>query len=200
MLAVALFIVTDYHYNLLHDGNCYQCYGQRRLDFNRCVWSIKMTAQSRWVLLGDFNLICHASDKNNPRVNHRLMNQFRSVLEDLELKELHLHGHRFTWSNGMANPTLTKIDHVFITKEWELAFPNCYLQALSTSVLDHCPLLITCTPFSRKYRGFRFEASWVNLQGFKEVVQQSCNQPVATNNKPRVLHIKLARLAKSLRR
>jgi endonuclease/exonuclease/phosphatase family metal-dependent hydrolase len=116
--------------------------------------SIKTTAQLRWVLLGDFNLICHASDKNNPRVNRCLMNQFRSVLEDLELKELHLHGHRFTWSNGMANPTLTKIDHVFITKEWELAFPNCYLQALSTSVSDHCPLLITCTPFSRKYRGF----------------------------------------------
>jgi endonuclease/exonuclease/phosphatase family metal-dependent hydrolase len=126
----------------------------RKLQLMQELRLIKTTANSRWVLLGDFNLIYRASDKNNPNVNRRLMNQFRLVLEDLKLKELQLHGHRFTWSSGTTNPTLTKIDHVFITKEWELAFSNCYLQALSTSVSDHCPLLITCTPFNRKYQGF----------------------------------------------
>jgi hypothetical protein len=113
---------------------------------------------------------------------------------------LQLHGRKFTWSSGIANPTLTKIDHIFVSKEWELAHPHCYLQALSTSVSVHCPLLVTCAPFSRKYRGFRFETSWLGMPGFKQLVQQSWAQLVAAVNKDRVMHIKLARLAKTLKR
>jgi hypothetical protein len=128
------------------------------------------------------------------------VNHFRAVLEELELKELHLHGRRFTWSSGTANPALSKIDHVFMSKEWELTNPDCYLQALSTSVSDHCPMLISCTPFARKYCNFRFEASWLHMPSFHELVQNSWAQPVTTANKAMILHIKLVRLAKSLRR
>jgi endonuclease/exonuclease/phosphatase family metal-dependent hydrolase len=129
--------------------------------------------QSSWLLMGDFNLIYRVCDKTNHRLNQRLMSQFRTVLEELELKELHLHNRRFTWSSGTANPTLSKIDHVFMSKEWELAIPDCYLQALSTSASDYCPMLISCTPFARKYHGFRFEPSWLHMPGFHELVHQS---------------------------
>jgi hypothetical protein len=47
------------------------------------------------------------------------MSSFHANLEELEVKELQLHGRRFTWTSGTENPTQTKIDHVFSTKEWE---------------------------------------------------------------------------------
>jgi hypothetical protein len=56
-----------------------------------------------------------------------MMNQFRTLLDELKVKELQLHDRRFTWTSGTTNPSQTKIDHVFVTKDWELAHPSCYL-------------------------------------------------------------------------
>jgi hypothetical protein len=45
------------------------------------------------------------------------MHRFKSALDNLELKEIHLHGRKYIWSSETDSPTLTKIDHVFCTKE-----------------------------------------------------------------------------------
>jgi endonuclease/exonuclease/phosphatase family metal-dependent hydrolase len=115
---------------------------------------IKLTAGERWAIMGDFNLICRASDKSNAQVNRRLLGSFQALREELEVKELQLQGRRFTWSSGSADSTLTNIDHVFISEDWEFMFPHCYLQALGSAVSDHCPMLLTCNPFAWRYRGF----------------------------------------------
>lgn len=52
------------------------------------------------------------------------MNSFKMALDDLDLKEMKPHGRRFTWSSETDNPTFTKIDHIFVTEDWELARPN----------------------------------------------------------------------------
>lgn len=44
------------------------------------------------MILGDFNLILQAADKNNARINSRLMGQFRWLVDDLELHKVHLNG------------------------------------------------------------------------------------------------------------
>jgi hypothetical protein len=127
------------------------------------------------------------------------MNNFRTILDDLEVKEMHLHGRRYTWTSGTANPTMTKIDHVFMIREWELMHPNCHLQALGTAISNHCPMVLNCDPFHRRYKRFRFEAWWLQQPDFGDIVQQSWSQPVQSQNKARILHIKLARLAKRLK-
>jgi hypothetical protein len=133
-------------------------------------------------------------------VNRRPMNNFRSAINELEIKEIHLQGWKYTWSSGTATPTMTKIDHIFATREWELAYPHYHLQALSSSVSDHCSMLLTCTPFQRKYKGFRFEMCCLSLPGFMDLVNQSWTALVLAGNKARLLHIKLSRLAKDLRK
>jgi hypothetical protein len=45
-----------------------------------------------WMLIGDFNLIYRAKDKNNTRLNQRLMGQFRRFLNKVNLQEVHLNG------------------------------------------------------------------------------------------------------------
>jgi hypothetical protein len=48
------------------------------------------------LISGDVNLIYKAEDKNNLRLNRRLMGRFKAALDELELRELPLHGRKFT--------------------------------------------------------------------------------------------------------
>jgi len=70
------------------------------------IKQLNPSMRASWMLLGDFNLIYRASDKNNPNVNRRLMNKFKSIIDELEIKELHLHGRRFTWTSETDDPTI----------------------------------------------------------------------------------------------
>ena len=88
----------------------------------RCVRS---TCQGPWTVLGDFNLITSAEDKNNGNLNRAMMGRFRRLINELKLKELPLQGRKFiTWSNQQDTPTLVKLDRVFYSAEWEQLFPN----------------------------------------------------------------------------
>jgi endonuclease/exonuclease/phosphatase family metal-dependent hydrolase len=90
-----------------------------------------------WLICGDFNLIYQAQDKNNDRLNRRLMQRFRHTIDTLQLAELHLNGRLFTWSNERSRPTLERIDRVFATVQW-LEDLHCR----STDCSDHAPLLL----------------------------------------------------------
>lgn len=60
-----------------------------------------------WMLLGDFNMILRASEKNNANLNRSMMSKFRDFVDNNELKEVYMHGRRFTWSNeGCAHHDL----------------------------------------------------------------------------------------------
>jgi hypothetical protein len=61
-------------------------------------------------------------------------------------------------------------------------------------------MLLTCNRFQRRYKGLRFESSWLLRDDFKQTVRQSWTALMRTNNRARTLHIMLARLAKSLKR
>jgi endonuclease/exonuclease/phosphatase family metal-dependent hydrolase len=93
-----------------------------------------------WMILGDFNMILRASEKNNTNLNRTMMNKFRSFVDNNELKELYMHGRRFTWSNEREVPTMTKIDRVLVSVDWDMEYQDGLLQALSTGVSDHAPL------------------------------------------------------------
>ena len=124
------------------------------------------------------------------------MGAFRSVLDELEMREISLQGRRFTWSN---DTTQTRIDRTFCTTEWDLMIQSCSLQALSSLVSDHCPLLLVGNTDAKKYSGFRFQVFWPNVQGYQEVVQQAWERGVTTVNPFLRLHIKLQRTGAKLR-
>lgn len=133
-----------------------------------------------WMVLGDFNMILTAAEKKNNNLNRHIMGKFRDFIDDNELKELYMHGRRFTWTNERDNPVMTKIDRVLVSVDWELAFPDHLLQALSTNVSDHAPLhLSTSAPFCPKRR-FCFEIYWTKLEGFEQAVRDAwvCDQAI----------------------
>ena len=108
-------------------------------------------------MCGDFNLIYQAKDKNNTRLNRRMMSRFRQFIDGAELQELYLKGRLYTWSNERDRPTLERLDRVFTSEDWVLAFPNHELSALATECSDHAPLLFKTDCSIPHCARFRFE-------------------------------------------
>ena len=127
---------------------------QAKLQFLQELRNLRNSIPEKWLVIGDFNLTLQAQDKSNSNLNRRMMGEFRRVVDDMELKELKLQGRRFTWSN---DSTQTRIDRAFCTTEWDLMLQDCSLQAMSSLVSDHCPLLLVGNTIAKKYCGFRFE-------------------------------------------
>jgi hypothetical protein len=144
-------------------------------DVDKCLFlrelkEVRDLHPGPWMVAGDFNLIVDAADKNNANLNRRMMGKFRKLLSEVELKELYLNGRRYTWSNERERATLERLDRVFSTVDWEVAFPSSFLSALSSSTSDHCPLLLNLALHFNSGKRFRFESFWPKVDGFLETV------------------------------
>lgn len=140
-----------------------------KIQFLQELRDIRVACPGPWMIAGDFNLIYKDEDKNNANLNRAMMGRFRKLINDLALKELPLHGRKFTWSNQQESPTLVRLDRVLCSVDWEDIFPNCLLQSVASDDSDHCPLLLGFHDNQRGRRRFHFE-SWPKLEGFHEAV------------------------------
>ena len=171
----------------------------RKPDFLREMSAQRPPSPSPWLVLGDFNCTYKASDKNNSRVNPRLMLLFRQALDICDLKEIPLQNRKFTWSNERRHPTLVRLDRFFCNSEWEEMFGIFGLHALSSSVSDHCPLLLSNTTMPRRPRSFRFENFWTKLPGYQHTVEQAWLAPTQHREPFHRLYYKLQFTAKALK-
>lgn len=153
-----------------------------------------------WAVMGDFNLLVNPEDKNNCRINGRMLSRFRSKLNILELKEIYLNGRRYTWSNERTRPTLEKVDHVFCTTSWEDMYPNYCLTAVGSAISDHCPLLLDTNVDLCMGKRFKFEAFWTRADGFMQTVVEAWDSIPSEGNPYIVLDSKLKATAKSLKK
>jgi hypothetical protein len=159
----------------------------------------KPSDDSKWLIIGDFNLIYKAEDKNNSNLNFRLMGLFRRALTTCQLKELKLQNRKFTWSNERQSSTLVRLDRAFCNTAWDLMFENHVLFALSSSLSDHCPLLLSNQSGLRKSPVFRFESFWIKMPGFMEVVKQAWSAPSSHTQPTHIISHKLKTTAQGLR-
>jgi endonuclease/exonuclease/phosphatase family metal-dependent hydrolase len=83
---------------------------------------------------------------------------FNVVINSLNLREIELSMHQFTWANNLRTPTFEKLDRILVSVEWEDKYPQVMVRALYRGISDHAPLLLdTGTPSQPKARGFKFE-------------------------------------------
>jgi hypothetical protein len=85
------------------------------------------------------------------------MGTFRHSLNTCELFEFGLPNRKFTWSKEREDPTLVRLDRMFCNKEWELLLPDYMLIALSSSLSDHCSILLCHQTRPRFKDNFCFE-------------------------------------------
>jgi hypothetical protein len=133
-----------------------------------------------WMVIGDFNMILYASEKNNDLLDRAMMARFRSFVQELELKDLYMHGRRFTWSSEREVPTLTRIDRGLVSIDWDLQNPDAILQALSSLISDHAPLHLAFNATLRPKKRFKFELFWLKLEGFEDAVKEAwrCDEEI----------------------
>jgi exonuclease III len=170
----------------------------RKDDFFAELIAHKPPFGVRWLVLGDFNQIRRARDKNKANVNRSRINRFRDALQACELHEVHLQNCRFTWSNERENPTLCKLDAFYCNNEWDVCYDTHVLTALSSSLSDHCPLFLADDRGPRRPRSFKFENFWIKVPGFMEVINQAWNAPSIHVDPCHILFHKLKSTAKAL--
>jgi hypothetical protein len=102
-----------------------------------------------------------------------MMDRFCRFINEVELQKIPLIGRKFTWSNERESPTLVRLDRVFATNDWDQLFSDYILQSLTSTISDHCPLLLGLHEFILGKRRFHFESFWPRLDGFVDEVAQS---------------------------
>lgn len=153
----------------------------------------------KWLITGDFNQIYHARDKNRANVDRSRLVRFRNALNSCELKEIHLQNRKFTWSNEQHNPTMSKLDSFFCNEDWDIHFGSHILHALSSSLSDHCPLLLASDEGPSRQKSFRFENFWTKMPNFKKVVADAWNERVSHHDPCQILFHKLKKTSQRLR-
>jgi hypothetical protein len=78
----------------------------------------------------------------NSIIDHRWADGFNNWIDRWGLIELDASNRKFTWTNNQDPPIFLKIDRIFVSTEWESAFPLASVKALERLPSDHNPLLL----------------------------------------------------------
>jgi hypothetical protein len=85
----------------------------------------------------------------------------------------------------------------FYTPGWE-QFSNPSLHALSSSIFNYCPLVLTPLNPPLVPPTLRFEAHWTSMPEFQECIKKAWDKHIPDQHNPLArLHIKLTRTGKS---
>lgn len=151
-----------------------------KILFLQEILDVSNQALSARLLLGDFNLILNAHEKNNAQVNLPVLHRFKTTIDNLELARIELRGKKYTWCNDQQSPTMARIDHLFASADWLELFPRTDLRVLASLGSDHSALFLQGDMTPDFYRGFRFESHWIHMPGFTDTVQDAWSRPVNT--------------------
>ncbi|XP_075084713.1 uncharacterized protein LOC142167968 [Nicotiana tabacum] len=154
-----------------------------------------------WCICEDFNAIMSPEEKKggNPHIIEKSW-EFISCMEDYGMVDAGYKGLRFTWCNarGRHQRIWKRLDIVFINQHWTRKFSFLDIEHLSSTGLDHTPMLVKCSTLEQpviKY--FKFLNFWTDQLNFKTIVQEAWNVDVGENCTRR-LQLKLKQVSTKL--
>ena len=123
--------------------------GSLRGDFWVELGEAKGRWDAPWCSMGDFNVVRYPSERLEGNRFSPEMTAFSDFITELNLVDLSLHGGSFTWSNGSEQPSMSRIDKVLISVDWEEHFPDVIQNPLPRMILDHNPLMVVVGGMAR---------------------------------------------------
>ena len=124
-----------------------------------------------WCIWGDFNVLRFPGERNREGRWMGAMRRFSQIIDELKLKDLPLQGGVFTWTGGPGNQRMARLDRFLISGDWENYFGNATQSTLPRPLSNHFQiLLIGGGSLVRGPTLFRFENLWLNMEGFKSLI------------------------------
>ncbi|XP_040942293.1 uncharacterized protein [Gossypium hirsutum] len=133
------------------------------------------------------------------------MVEFREVLKECQLIDVGYSGTWYTWEKGNLPETniRERLDRGVANEKWMELFPRGNIHHLTSSLSDHCPLLISTTNESR-FKGipsFKFEAWWTTKESIEDEIKKSWESSNGSIfEKIEILQISLSKWAKSIKK
>ena len=124
-----------------------------------------------WCIGGDFNMIRFPNERRRGGRLSPSMRRFSEVIDDLDLRDLPLQGGSFTWSGGLNNQAMSRLDRFLVSEDWEGHFNGVVQSTLPRPVSDHFPILLDGGGVRRGPVPFRFENMWLKEEGFKDLLK-----------------------------
>ena len=128
-----------------------------------------------WCILGDFNVVCFPSERLVCCWFSPSMLAFSDFIGTSHLVDLPLEGGTYTWSSGLEHPSMSHIDRVLVSTDWEEHFPDVLQKLLPRPISDHHPILVEAGGMSQGKSFFKFENMWLKHKGFVDKVQEWWN-------------------------
>jgi len=146
---------------------------------------------------GDFNTILWVDERmgGNGRLSPDSL-AFGDWINELSLIDLGFKGNKFTWRRGRQESTVVakRLDRVFVCAHARLKWQEAVVSHLPFMASDHAPLYVQLEPLQQvdpRRRPFRFEAAWLNHEGFKELLSLSWSVTLSTPDALKELQRKL---------
>lgn len=142
----------------------------------RYLRDLKGETDSAWLVMGDFNEILHASEKEGGNPRPRAMIQaFSDCLHDCGLKDVEYTGDKYTWRRGEIRE---RLDRAVCNEAWMEKFPLAMLFHEQHVHSDHRPIWIDTEHFDgellrKRSGGLRFEAKWLQEETVEEIVKSA---------------------------
>lgn len=141
-------------------------------SFIRELHSIAAVARYPWILAGDFNLTRWLIDRPSSLRGFRLMELFNDFIAANGIVDTPLKNRSYTWSCSRPIPSFSKIDRIFTSTDWTVAYPIITLEALETLISDHAPLLLRCKGVRQSKKSMKLETFWFRYDVPREMVRQ----------------------------
>ncbi|XP_052486336.1 uncharacterized protein LOC128041067 [Gossypium raimondii] len=157
-------------------------YGSPYSQNKNASWGLlKILGQEQeypWLVSGDFNEIAYSFEKRGgqPR-EERKMAAFREILQECHLLDMGYSGVWYTWERGNLPKTniRERLDRGVANEKWMELFPTGNIHHLTSTLSDHCPLLISTINVSRFkiVPSFKFEAWWTAEESIEEEIRKA---------------------------
>jgi hypothetical protein len=153
----------------------YGCpYEEEKANFIDELHVVLPSWQGPTLVGGDFNLSRFPSDKSNGHINQKWVDCFNDWVNKWGLIKINPSNRKYTWANNQKSLVMAKLDRVFMSTEWDQAFPLVRVLGLAQGISDHSPLLVDSGDnFSRGKKKFRFEKWWLERPEFGDLIEKA---------------------------